>query len=241
MNGIRVKFSRENDVKYISHLDMMKLFERAFRRSGIPIAYSQGFNPHPQLVFGLPLSVGVTSEAEYADIELDSEMKPEELMSILNRHLPEGIRIIKAAKRKTKANIMASIAAARYEVYVAADLNMEVKEIKESFSKLMEKENLFVSKESKGKVKKVDIRPMIYSLELLEDSVEAGGNGTLFCLSMLLSAGSVSNLKPELVLDAYNDFSGRNIEIIKIHRTGLFVCNGDRLADPLEDNSFFAL
>lgn len=162
-------------------------------------------------------------------------------MSILNRHLPEGIRIIKAAKRKTKANIMASIAAARYEVYVAADLNMEVKEIKESFSKLMEKENLFVSKESKGKVKKVDIRPMIYSLELLEDSVEAGGNGTLFCLSMLLSAGSVSNLKPELVLDAYNDFSGRNIEIIKIHRTGLFVCNGDRLADPLEDNSFFAL
>jgi len=241
LNNIRVMFSRGNDVKYISHLDMMKLFERAFRRSRIPIAYSQGFNPHPQLVFGLPLSVGVTSEAEYADFELDSEIKPEEFMSVLNRYLPEGIKIIKAAQRKTKANIMASIAAARYKVSLVARPVIEIKEIKDSFSKLLERENLFVNKESKRKVIKVDIRPMIYSLEFLEESVEVGDQETLFCLSMLLSAGSVSNLKPELVLNAYNDFSGRNIEIIKIHRTGLFVCNGDRLADPLEDNSFLAL
>ena len=70
MIRLRVKFTRGEEVKYISHLDMLKVFERALRRANIPIAYNKGFNPRPQIVFGLPLSVGVTSESEYADLEI---------------------------------------------------------------------------------------------------------------------------------------------------------------------------
>ena len=107
MSSVRVKFFRGEEVKFISHLDLMKMYERALRRSGVPIAYSQGFNPHPQMVFGLPLSVGVTSESEYADFELEGNMDPGEFMQRLNGSLPEGIRIVDAAVKKAGSNIMA--------------------------------------------------------------------------------------------------------------------------------------
>ena len=102
MSDIRIKFIRGEEVKFISHLDLMKVFERASRRANIPIAYSQGFNPHAHLIFGLPLSVGVTSQAEYADIELTEELDPENFMLGLNKQLPKGLIIVAAKARNTK-------------------------------------------------------------------------------------------------------------------------------------------
>ena len=114
MGKIRFKFIRGEQVKYISHLDLMRTFERAIRRANIPVRYSQGFNPHPSIVFGLPLSVGVTSEAEYADVEIDGELAPPVFLQQLNSQLPEGLKVTDAKESGAKSNIMASVAFASY-------------------------------------------------------------------------------------------------------------------------------
>ena len=265
--NIRAKFVRGEEVKYISHLDMMKLFERALRRARIPIAHSQGFNPHPHIVFGLPLSVGVTSEAEYADFETTDSIDPIVFKDTLNRYSPLGVRIVEAAERNSKSNIMASITSATYEILVTTKLNVGIKDIQGKLQGLLESDQVYVSKESKGKIKNVDIRPMLYKAEikliqnsqalsdqevsdndvckstwilsyidkLLDENENARDHfyGNLFCLSVFVSAGSAANLKPELVVNAFNGLTEFDLEIVKIHRSGLFVGEGDKMQNPL--------
>ena len=167
MSKIRVKFTRVGDVKYISHLDLMKFFDRALRRANIPIAYSQGFNPHPQMVFGLPLAVGTTSEAEFADFQLASEMKPEEFMAALNAQLPEGMRITKASILNSKDNIMKVIAAASYEVSCTLNNKFGFSEISQIVNNFMRQPSIVAEKEAKGKVKLVDIKPLIIDIRVV--------------------------------------------------------------------------
>ena len=88
---IRIKFKKDSTVRFISHLDMMKAFQRAVRRAGLDAEYSHGFNPQMQMVFGAPLSLGFTSEAEYADFSFTRDYEPAEVKSKLNDTLPEGL------------------------------------------------------------------------------------------------------------------------------------------------------
>lgn len=252
MINIRARFIRGEEVKYISHLDLMKLFERALRRSGIPIYYSQGFNPHPQIVFGLPLSVGVTSEAEYVDFELSSEMDPSEFVETLNKQLPQGLRLVNAKIRATKSNIMASITKASYEVLVTIPQNPGVEELKEKIQGFLENKEIFFKKESKGKVKNIDIRPMIHklSVQIINNNGVSGDNADVllenkgvdvqYGFSLLLSAGSMANLKPEFALKALGEMSGLDLNVLKIHRSGLFIDKGDIMHNPL-DNALLAI
>jgi radical SAM-linked protein len=166
LSSIRTKFVRGEEVKYISHLDLMKVFERALRRSGIPIAYSQGFNPHPHMVFGLPLSVGVTSEAEYADFELSEAINPEDFMERLNKELPSGLKIVCAKEKIVKSNIMATIIRAEYELLVSSGEKPGIDNIKEAIREFTQRETIVVSKEGKSSVKQVDIKPMIFELDI---------------------------------------------------------------------------
>ena len=96
-----LRYERDERVKYVSHLDFVRVFGRAIRRAHIPVAYSEGFNPHPLLGFALPLSVGYTSECEIIEITLSEEMAPEELKERLNDVLPDGIRILSAHEGKS--------------------------------------------------------------------------------------------------------------------------------------------
>lgn len=247
MSSLRAKFYRGERVKYISHLDLMLAFERALRRANIPIAYSQGFNPHPQMVFGLPLSVGVTSEAEYADFELSEYLNPEEFTGRLNKSLPEGFRIIEAKVKKTKANIMASIAMASYAVLIAAGAESGFEVLREQVERFMLRPVIMAKKEGKNGIREIDIRPMIHKLELknaegcssLELQAADGLNGKngIFCLSTLLSAGSVENLKPELLVSAFGEAAGIGVKPVKIHRTGLFIGKEGRISDPLDESA----
>ena len=167
--GIRVKFERGEEIKYISHLDIVKAFERALRRSGVPAAYTQGFNPHPQMVFGLPLPVGVTSEAEYADFELEKKMSSEEFARTLNSCLPRGLRIAGAGEKRTKRNIMASITMASYCALVfpseGGRPSEDLRKICEFIGNFGGMPSIIVKKEGKNGPKNVDIKPMIHGLE----------------------------------------------------------------------------
>ncbi|NJD02525.1 MAG: DUF2344 domain-containing protein [Ruminiclostridium sp.] len=237
MNNIRIRFTRGDNVKFISHLDMIKLFERTLRRTGLPIAYSQGFNPHPQMVFGLPLSVGVTSEAEYADFELSENMEPSEFLIGMNRELPAGIVIKEAVIKTAKGNIMASVSGAAYLISIFLNESLQFEEINNRLNYFLEKKEINIKKEGKGGIKDVNIQPMIHKLEVYPlDFIPQGYEGfeTVFCMEALLNAGSVSNLKPELLLTAFLEKTGIEIGAAKIHRKALYVDKDGKMASPME-------
>ncbi len=267
LSSIRVRFIRGEELKYISHLDLMKVFERAIRRANIPIMYSQGFNPHPQMVFGLPLSVGVTSEAEYGDFETAEDISPDSFAQMLNGSLPEGLKITEAKYLKNKSNIMKEISGALYDVLVYSSYDEGISALKAYFEELLLEPEIIALKEGKKGVREIDIKPMIHGIGIKnlltgeiyksvygEGSVVAGKSflwvekyfaerikektgiqvKNVFCISMKLSAGSTANLKPELLINALNEKFSLDLNVVKIHRTGLFVDRVGMLLDPLD-------
>ena len=146
----------------------MRTFERTVRRAGIPIAYSHGFNPRPQMSFGLPLSVGVTRNYEYMDMDMERELSAHELVEKLNNNLPKGFSVQHAEYVNTTDSLMASIGVASYEVAISNGGKASFEQMKGCIDTIMEKESLLVEKESKGKIKNVDIRPYIYELKINE-------------------------------------------------------------------------
>jgi len=164
--SIRIRYSRGDEVKYISHLDLMRTFERALRRTDIAVAYTGGFNPRMKLVFGLPLPVGMTSEAEYADIDTDEEINPEDFLEKLNSQLPSGLKVLEAAVKKDSRNIMASIAAAQYEITISVGNVKTVREIHDAIMGFISQDKILAEKESKNRTAIVDIKPLILNVSL---------------------------------------------------------------------------
>lgn len=229
MNTVRFKYTRGERVKYISHLDLMKVFERALRRSGIAIAYSKGFNPHPQMVFGLPLSVGVTSQAEYADFQLAEGIEPDEFVHKLNMQLPEGIMIVDAGENDTQTNIMSSIVSACYDLLVANSRNISVSDAEEIIEGFMKRPEIIVKKKRKKDYIDIDIRHMIYSLKIAPEK----SSQKVKLIEAVLKAGGKANLKPELLLMALEEVGDMPIGHSRIHRTALFVEDAGALLEPL--------
>jgi radical SAM-linked protein len=94
---IKIKYSKGEEIKYISHRDLIRAFHRAVRRAGLPVAYSQGFNPHMKISWGQALKVGAVSGGEYAEIRFERWVKPQELKARLNAVLPPGLEILEAS------------------------------------------------------------------------------------------------------------------------------------------------
>jgi hypothetical protein len=90
--GYRFKFSKTGRIRFIGHLDLLKLFQKAIRRAGLPVAYSEGYNPHMKMVFAAPLPLGFESRGDYADVFFKQEIDG----FILNKYFPEGVKILKS-------------------------------------------------------------------------------------------------------------------------------------------------
>lgn len=240
MANMRVKFIRGEAIRYISHLELMKTFERILRRSKLPIIYSQGFNPHPHMVFGLPLSVGVTSDAEYADFEIADGISKEEFVSRFNSEAPEGLRIVEACFKSTKDNIMALISMADYKVYSVLDSGVEREELTRKIRCFMDRSEIVAKKEGKQGLKDINIRPMILKLEECgicgspSDGWPEYSNDSTVCIVAQLAAGNTANLKPELLMKAFNDITGPRLKVLRVHRTGLYVNKAGKVLDPLD-------
>ena len=97
MQRIKIKYTKGKEIKFISHRDLMRVFIRAIRRAELPIAYSQGFNPHMKISWGQALKLGKTSEEEYATLQFDGWVKPQTVMEKLNQQLPPGIEILESS------------------------------------------------------------------------------------------------------------------------------------------------
>jgi len=232
--NIRLKFTKGNEVKYISHLDLMRVFQRAIRRTGLPIAYSSGFNPHQEISFGAPLSLGVTSDAEYVDLKLAEAMDAEEIKARLNSSLPEGIKIL-GGKRlgDNPKSAMSLVTHARYKIRMRIE-SAAADELNKSIEDFLAQEQIKVMKEQPKKdfaLKEIDIRQMVVGMRLFESKEE------LHTIDCLLLSGSKGNLKPELLMMAFKEFTGYNIVGIRINREEVYAEKNGILLDLLEYES----
>ena len=160
-------FYKHDEVRFVSHLDMQRLFQRAFRRAGLPLSYSKGFNPHPLLSFATALSVGYTSECEYFDVTLDESISIGEFCAKVNAVLPAGVRITAATDAgESKASLTTLMRRAEYDVKLHLDACVKPATIDEAIGFLLNDE-IIVQKKTKGGIKPTDIRPQLISIELL--------------------------------------------------------------------------
>lgn len=214
---VRIKFRKYGVMKFIGHLDVMRFFQKAMRRANIPIAFTGGFSPHMIMSFANPLGVGVTSDAEYFDIELTEDVDMDSCIKRLNEVMVEGIEIVNMVpvssdKKKTGMSI---VAAADYLSRAKDETFMSI--AKERASDFMAQPQILIVKATKKSEKEVDIKPMIYQFEVQGDAI-----------FMQLATGSAENLKPELVMQAFSRFLGLNPEEIRFvhHRLEVYADMG---------------
>ncbi len=216
--GIRFRFSRDKSLHYIAHLDMLRLFERAVRRSALPVAHTHGFNPRMKLVFGLPMSIGLSSEAEYADIELERPVPADVFVRTLNAHMPPGMEILEAVSLAGSDNVMGRVAAARYRIAFTAGPETTCRQMEALFASLRDAPVLPVMKKGKRGLREIDIRPLIYALNL-----QPVAQDTSRCvLEVFVSAGATDNLRPDLLMEAWSALTGRQFQMLETHRLALY-------------------
>ncbi|HHV57815.1 MAG TPA: DUF2344 domain-containing protein [Firmicutes bacterium] len=223
---IRVKLAKDEAARFISHLDLAGAVEKAVRRAGLPIAYSEGFTPRPKIAFASALALGATSTAEYADFELRERLPIAEFVRRLRAQLPEGLRLLAAREVAAGAPaLMAEIDAAGWEV--AARLpGLRAAEVARAWEEFLARERIYICKETKHKRRDLDIRPLILKARLVP--CDEGGTWDL-----LLRSGSSGNLRPEEVLTAFFAAAGWEGKIERIHRTGLYIERWGELMTPL--------
>ncbi len=195
---IIANFHKGEPVRFISHLDVMRLLQRAMRRAGLPLKYSQGFNPHPVMAFASALALGYTSDAEWLDVQLESYVAPEDFISRMNAALPEGLGILRALEIEEKLpTLTALLQRAEYEVTLFLQLEDREK-IADGMDAFLSGP-IVVTKRTKGGMKQVDIRPQLISLELTEPDTEHAERAVLSVAGVLNADGG---LKMELLLEA---------------------------------------
>lgn len=225
----RFKFEKFGTIKFIGHLDVVIVFQRALKRADIPIAYSNGFNPHQLISFALPLSLGYTSIGEYGDFQLQTEENPEELKEKINNALPEGLIITELIKLKEGVkNTMASVCAASYDIYFDETISPE--DIKNNLSSFINQNEILVMKKTKKNFKETDIKPDILGAE----DISADGKGVL---KVLVNAGSVKNLKPESVAEGFCIFINKEYNRYKtaFRRNEMYMKNSEEKLVLLTD------
>ena len=228
---IRVKYKKEDEMIFISHLDLQRLLQRAFRRAKINLSYSEGFNPHPKMSYGNALALGVESQGEYVDIEIEDDIEVKEFLERINEQLPDGIKFVKGQEIDPKTPSLSSIIV--YGEYIF-NIDLEVPLSKEFVKSrvlnfVKSKEIIITKKNKKGKKVEVDIRPMIRNFDL----VSLDDNRVTFVST--IATGSKANLNINIlipqILDLLNlDMDPREVGVL---RRDLYKVEDGQLVTPL--------
>jgi len=192
----RLLFEKTGDAVYLSHLDLMRVFQRAFRRADILIWHSQGYSPRAYVSIALPLSVGTESVCELLDFEIeDGAADLEKLPGLLNKTMPKGIRVLRAYESGRKTKYLAKL---RAEVTLEYDKGVP-DGAREAIAALFSRESVVVEKSGKRGVSEVDLRPMLFALEL------CGVSRQELRLDALVSAQNPA-LNPQLLVAAIETY-----------------------------------
>ena len=217
---MRVKFRKVGSLQYISHLDLHRTFNRVLVRAGIPLWYTQGFNPHAKMVFALPLSVGCESECEYLDVRVDRDISPEEMKKRLNEQITDELRVLDVYEAPCKPTEV-QWASYRYELCPIADGEQLFDAVRSLF-----RGEVKMKKKTKSGEKEIDIMPLIRSL-----SVEYDPENGKITMDALLSASGENYLNPEYLVTAIKEKTGflstdLAQETYRIVRTGMYRADG---------------
>ncbi len=208
MQRVRATFEKKGRAKYISHLDLNRCMLRTFRRSGLPIWYTEGFHSHPYYSFALALSLGFESSCEILDFNLNEDIPFDEIRERLNAVMPEGMQIIKVADQKQK---ITAIAKAEYSFSLTTD---DTDGLFSAVQALIEQPQILIEKKTKKGMKEVDIKPdmEIVSCEKTDNSVD---------MVMRLPAGTQTNYNPSLFIESLKRTTDINFDAEKIRRTAI--------------------
>lgn len=217
---VRIKFSKYGSMKFIGHLDTMRYFQKAIRRAGFSVVYSQGFSPHQIMAFASPLGVGLTSDAEYFDVELSECQAPEEMTARLNEVMADEIEVTgfqvlpELLPNQRKETAMSLVAAADYLISRKDGTVYELtnQEFEHKFKEFMERPEIRILKKSKKSEKEADIRPFIYEFAFPDQDAYRHSHAEQYENGLRIfvrtAAGSVANLKPELIMEAFSVYAG---------------------------------
>ena len=214
-----VVFEKAPRLRHIGHLDLMRAMQRALRRSGLPLRYSQGFNPHILLTFAAPLSVGMPGRREIMEVPLAEDMTGEAFLSRLSPALPPDLPCLSARPVDDRhAAPMALLTAAVYE----AQMERVPQGLNEALQRFLRQREIPAIRKTKTGNKPCDIRPMIYALSLEGDK-----------LRMVLALCEKATCKPDLLLSSLFEFAGVERPRMLITRMGL-LGGEDGVFQPLE-------
>lgn len=223
---LRIKFSKKGPLRFIGHLDIMRYFQKAIRRSDIDIAYSTGFSPHQIMSFAAPLGVGVESEGEYFDIEANSVTTAEDMITRLNAEMAEGMNITGMRILPDNAkNAMASVKAASYRLNWKEDYSPEYN-LSEAVSEFLSREEVLYTKQTAKSVIERNLKEAVYELKAMDKRT----------VYMLVDASSAGNVKPGAVIECLAGFYGKTYDANAIQ-----VTREDTFTDAPNGEGFISL
>jgi len=213
MNRLRIRFKRGDEVKFISHLDLIRLWQRALRRAGVMLAYGEGFNPHPRLSLAAPLALGVTAEAELMDVYIVQPLSTPAFAAMVGPQLPRGVEIARVYPIALEApSLQSQVRFAEYQVRVTA---VSADDLELALVSLMARQSLPWQHQRDTGIKCYDLRKLIDRLWL------AGYDSGVAVIGMKLRCDSEGAGRPEQVVKAL----GLDTPLA-IHRTRLILQGG---------------
>ncbi len=217
----RIKYEKLLPLRFTSHLDLVRLFERAFRRASIKLVYSQGFHPHPRIAYGPPLAMGYTSNAEYMDVQYFRDKDPD-IKSALNRVLPEGLRILEIRNLYGKHQSLAAIInRADYEVDLYSAFGQSY--LNQAIAEFLKREQIIIQRQRDEEKQELDIRPFI-------ESIVTNSQANRLLMSLHFVNGKTARI-PEILSAMLTD---EEIALSQVNRSNLRIQFGDVKATPLD-------
>jgi radical SAM-linked protein len=249
---VRVRFTKYGKVRFISHRDVARAFERAFRIEQLPLAFTEGFSPRPKVSFGLALSVGHESDAEYLDVELTEPVDLVGLPAALTAALPEGIDVTGVGRHRDRAPaLQEAVTTVQFRVEVTDDPIAPSVDpgfaavLASTVTRALAGDSLEVTRTRKGRESTDDIRPAIRSITLEDSNLEPGRLHPGHALSgapvlELTLATQPRGARPREVLDALAATGGIDLHDRRVLRTHQWIERGDARCEPLEADAFVA-
>jgi len=234
---LRIAYTKVEDARYIAHLDLTRVFERAVRRAGILMSYTEGFNQRPKISFGFALAVGTEGEREYVDIDIHGEMDLGEALGRIQEQLPPGIRLLQGRVLTQGAKpLMAVLNAASYRITVQMALPILPARLEEAVGDWLARDQVIYSRYTKKGPTDKDIRSWVKRLE-----GEVHGDEIIFELEVEM--GNAGSVRPEEVLASLRELENLplDLEAVHIRRTGVHVSYQGANSSPIEHDGFVQL
>ncbi|HUU51320.1 MAG TPA: TIGR03960 family B12-binding radical SAM protein [Nitrospinota bacterium] len=217
---MRIQFKKLNNMKFLSHLELMKVFYRALKRAHIDVAYTSGFHPRPRISFGMALPIGVESVCEYLDLEFSSYIEPEDFLSKLNQALPKGLEIVLAKNIPLKSHNMITekvIYNINLKMNNVANYDSILEDYNQMITSFLSNKEIVIGREKNDSFKKISIRPLIIDMQAINMKKNS------INLELILKMRESDNVRPEEVVKELNRSKKiyPEMDILSIKKVGI--------------------